>query len=284
MLRIGFIDLFIDEWHADRYPAWFRDAPRAKEFTLGHAWEEKPLEGRMPLEQWCARYGMTPAASIAEVVENSDAICVLAPANPEEHERLASLALESGKPLYIDKPFAPDLATARRIFDKARRHHTPLMSSSALRYGRELRDAARREFATERPTFIATTGGGRSFEEYGIHQLEMVVSQLGIGADAVRCTHCADGVQAYEIRYRDGRRHARLNYHPRFSMGFSLAGPAGGATSANGTDMFPALLADMMDFFATGVSPIPEAETLEIVALLEAAVKSRASRDWEAIP
>ena len=34
MKKIGFIDLFIDEWHANNYPKWFRKAPRAADIEL----------------------------------------------------------------------------------------------------------------------------------------------------------------------------------------------------------------------------------------------------------
>ena len=126
--KIGFIDLFIDEWHANNYPKWFREAKRSNEFELGYAWEESTMEGRRNLQQWCAEMGMTPACSMEEAGEKSDCICVLAPANPEVHERLAAFALKSGKPVYIDKPFAESLATAERIFETAEKYNTPLMS------------------------------------------------------------------------------------------------------------------------------------------------------------
>ena len=48
MKKIGFIDLFIDEWHANNYPNWFRTAPRAAEFDLGYAWEEKTKNETRP--------------------------------------------------------------------------------------------------------------------------------------------------------------------------------------------------------------------------------------------
>ena len=57
--KIGFIDLFIDEWHANNYPKWFREAPRAAEFELGYAWEEQNRGGR-PLDKWCSDFGMIP--------------------------------------------------------------------------------------------------------------------------------------------------------------------------------------------------------------------------------
>ena len=161
MKKIGFIDLFIDEWHANNYPQWFREAPRAGEFELGYAWEEKTQPGGRSLEKWCEDFRMTPGRCIEEVIEKSDCICVLAPSNPEVHERLADLPLRSGKPLYIDKPFADSRAAAERIFALAEKHGTPLMSSSALRFGDELISG---KLQAMKPTLFSTTGGGRSFD------------------------------------------------------------------------------------------------------------------------
>ena len=120
--KIGFIDLFIDEWHSNNYPGYFASAPRWSEFELMYAWEKEPFPGRRALKEWCTDNNMIPASSIAEVVEKCDAICVLAPANPEVHEELADLPLRSGKPLYIDKPFTNSLEAAERIFEKAEKY------------------------------------------------------------------------------------------------------------------------------------------------------------------
>ena len=66
MKKLGFIDLFIDEWHANNYPAWIKTARRGTEFELAYAWEKAPQNGR-PLEKWCADFGVTPLKSMEEV-------------------------------------------------------------------------------------------------------------------------------------------------------------------------------------------------------------------------
>ena len=180
MKKLGFIDLFIDEWHANNYPAWIKTARRGTEFELAYAWEKAPQNGR-PLEKWCADFGVTPLKSMEEVVEKSDAVFVLAPSNPEVHRELAEIPLKSGKPVFVDKPFAPSKADAEAMFELAAKHNTPLMSSSALRFSTEL-DAYRNKPGT---TYMETTGGGRSFWEYSIHQIEMIVSVLGTGAKRI---------------------------------------------------------------------------------------------------
>ena len=271
---IGFIDLYINNWHANNYPAWFRTAKRADEFELGYAYEETPAPGSPSLEAWCEKSGMRPAHDIETVVANSDCLCVLAPNNPEAHDRLAALPLAAGKPLYIDKSFAPDKATAARFFETARRHGTPLMSTSALRYGEEF-VAMMKQFE-KRPIHVTATGGGRSFGEYSIHQIEMEVIALGVGARSVtRLPGCA--TELYAVRYADGIRSALLSYNPKADFTLTAFGEDRVANAPGATNMFPHLIDAMLDFYATGVSTVPEAETIEVAAIREAAIKAQAA-------
>lgn len=265
--KIGFIDLFIDEWHSNHYPAWFKTAPHGAKFELGYAWEEKPFPGRRELKQWCAENRMIPATSIAEVVEKSDAVCVLAPANPEAHERLAELALRSGKPLYIDKPFTDSLATAERIFAVAEKHGTPLMSSSALRFGDELQSGKLQEM---KPVIFNTTGGGRSYAEYAIHQLEMIVSVMGIEVEEMRLTGDEKKLSLV-LQYSRGRV-ATLAYAPSLPFTLSAANATKSQVCQAENRTFENLTAAILDFFATGKSSIRKEETLCIASLLERSV------------
>ena len=159
MKKIGMIDLHIDEWHANHYPEWFRTAAGGEAFELAGAWEESPAPGGKPLETWCREMGIPAEHNLERLVENCDVLCILAPSNPEVHERLAEIPLASGKPVYLDKPFAPDRATAERLFARAERYHTRLCSSSALRFSDEWLAAG--DF---RPQFLETRGGGSSFD------------------------------------------------------------------------------------------------------------------------
>ena len=266
--RIGFIDLFIDEWHANNYPQWFRTARRADEFELGLAWEEKAKEGGRALPQWCAELGMTPAKTLEEVVEDSDCICVLAPSNPEVHERLGDVPLRSGKPLYMDKPFANSKAAAERIFALAEKHHTPLMSSSALRFGDELISGKLQEM---KPFLFCTTGGGRSFDEYGIHQLEMIVSIMGTDVRNMKLTGDPEKLSLI-LEYGDGRL-AQISY-ARLMLPFTVIASNGKAAEVcpDIHNTFQNLIGAMLDFFATGKSIIPKEQTICIADLLERSV------------
>lgn len=274
--KIGFVDLFIDEWHANNYPAWIKAAPRADEFELAYAWQAEQREGLKTLEAWCAEFGAAPCSSLEELVEKSDVIFVLAPSNPEVHEQLAELPLKSGKCVYIDKPFAPDKAAAERMFALADQYGTKMFSSSALRFGSEIA-AVRKAIAPADVDVMNTRGGGRSFEEYAIHQAEMIVSVMGTGiADVMQCGH--GRTQHCVIRYQDGRR-AAMTLNPGSPFSVAVYTQDKTETISEMGDFFPNLLASILDFFATGNTPVDRKETIEIAALLRTAIDAQKTPD-----
>lgn len=271
--KIGFIDLFIDEWHANNYPKWIRESALKDEFDVAYAWEKYTPAGKKDLKAWCAEQGVTPVASIAEVVEKSDCICVLAPSNPEVHEELAELPLKSGKPVYVDKPFAPNGEAAKRMFDLAAKYNTPLMSSSALRFGTEIMELQQKNIGS---LFVSTCGGGGNFPEYAIHQIEMIVSLMGVGAKELQV--CGNDKRlTVAVRYGDGRL-ANMNYSAFW--GFTLNAAAEGnavAQISTMSNIFPNLLQKILEFYKSGTNPIPVAETIEIATILDAVVKGMAN-------
>ena len=95
--------------------------------------------------------------------------------------------LKYGKNTYIDKTFAPDFATAKKIFDIAENYGTKFFSSSALRYAPELENV-------KGACSLITTGGGSNFEEYIIHQTEMMIKTLGTDPKSVK-TENFDGFE-----------------------------------------------------------------------------------------
>jgi len=283
MKKIGFIDYYLDEWHANNYPAMIRNGAFKDRMDVALAWEEIHPEGRKHIDQWCSEFKVAKAQSIEQVVEESDYIIVLSPDNSERHEDLADLPLKSGKPVYIDKPIAPSLAIAERIYAKAEKYNTPLMSSSALRFGSNLQKALKNEFAGERPSFVATLGD-LPFHIYAIHQIEMVVVLLGTGAKRVM-QFGSEYSKAMAIDYGDNRR-AVIDLLP--GQPFQLRATYGDGKLLTITDMddiFVKFVEGMLQFFETGVSPVPVAETLEVAALIEAGSTALATPDiWVPLP
>ena len=180
MKKIGFIDYYIDEWHANNYPAWIEKACAEKgtQYKVSYCFAELDVSLKYggTTDEWCEKFGVTKCESIDELCEKSDVIVILAPSNPETHLGYAEAALKYGKPTYIDKTFAPDTATARKIFELAAKYNTPFFSTSALRYASEL-------CAVDSPKQMMVMGGGSNFPEYSVHLCEMVVKKMGGGVN-----------------------------------------------------------------------------------------------------
>ena len=123
-MKIGFIDYYLDEWHANNYPQMIKDLSGGKyEVAYGYGMIDSPLGG-MTNREWAEKNRITLLSDIEEVIAKSDCLIVLSPDNPEMHEELCRLPLQSRKPVYVDKTFAPDRACAERIFAHAKAHQT----------------------------------------------------------------------------------------------------------------------------------------------------------------
>ena len=276
MKKIGFVDYYINEWHANNYVGWIKEASEklGEDFEVKYAFAEldkDPNEG-MTTDEWCKKYGVQKCDSIDELCEKSDYIIVLAPSNPETHLRLAEPVLKYGKNTYIDKTFAPDFATANRIFNIAKAHGTKFFSSSALRYAPELEN-------TKGAVFMVTTGGGSNFEEYIIHQTEMIIKTLGTDAKRVKSESIGDGSRTVYVEFTSGKR-AEMLYAPdnSFTVDVKFADGKAYTEKVNDGIIFAELIKDMIRFFTDGKTSFDTAETLAVSRVREAAVKS--SGNW----
>ncbi len=271
MTRIGFIDYYLSEWHANNYPAWIRryNEEHGTDFEIAYGWGESdvsPVTGKTTTE-WCAEFGVTACGSIAEVCEKSDVLMILAPSDPDRHLPYAKVVLPFGKPTYIDKTFAPDLATAKEIFALAEQYGTPFFSISALRYAEELHgiDAA---------TNVIVSGGGNNFAEYLIHPLEMAVHMMGTDAARVRTER--QGSQ-YLVRADFGSgRFATVVFAPKAKFAAEVECADGTHLHATiRSEYFYALISDICRFFTERTLSFDPTETLTVAALREAALYSR---------
>ena len=269
MKTIGFIDYFLNEWHANEYPAMIRayNEKNGTDYQVKYAWEETSTLGGMTTEEWCEKYGAQPCASIEEVCEKSDFVVVLAPSNPEKHLAYAKAVFACGKNPYIDKTFAPDYATAKAIFGLANEYGVQFFSSSALRYASELNAY----MGTANTVF--TTGGGSNFDEYIIHQIEMAVKCLGVGAEQVRYTKNADQ-EWVEVAYANGKV-AKMMFAPCMPFAVTVADENGSNYLPIESAFFDGLIADMLHFFATGEKSFDGAQTLEVIKIREGAIQAK---------
>lgn len=274
MKTIGFVDYFIDEWHSNNYIAWVKELCQKNgyDFEVKYAWAEADtFEGKMSTEEWCSEKGIEKCNSIEELCEKSDYIMILAPANPEKHLKYAETVLKYEKNTYIDKTFAPSLCEAKKIYELGEKYNTAFFSTSALRYSSELDGFDEIIGAT-------VMGGGRSFEEYIVHQIEMLVKLMGVGADKVKVF--SSGKQRLcSIKYKDGR-YGFLEYSDCNPFAF-LAEDKNGIDCRKNieSDYFKALLGSILDFFLSGKPPFEKEQTLEVIAMRDALIKAEQHPD-----
>ncbi len=268
MIKIGFIDYYLDEWHANNYPAWIKEAA-GDEMEVAYCWGEiDHPEGGLTNAAWAEKYGVTLCETIDELIEKSDVLCVLAPNNPETHERLSEKALKSGKTTYIDKTFAPDLETAKRIFALADEYKTPAMTTSALRYAEEYEGINKEALKS-----IASIGGGMP-EVYMIHQIEPLVMLFGTDAKRV-CNTLTPECPVYTIEFESGKKASMVcsEAYCSFMMSLNFEGAAPKFVTVK-SDFFRNFIKNLVVFYKTGEVLIPHEQTLAVMAIREACIKA----------
>jgi len=268
MKKIGFVDFYISEWHANNYPAWINEKCKelGLDYTVAYAWAEQydsPVDNRNT-DEWCKDFGVTRCETLEELCEKSDVILVLSPSNPEKHLGYAKTVLKYGKRTYIDKTFAPNIDHAQKIFDIAKEYNTPFFSSSALRYSTELD-------GIDNVTEAVIYGNGGSVNEYIVHEIEMLVKKLGIGATAVKA-ETVGAEKYFFIKYDDGRS-GMLNYGD-YDFAFLLKNGKDKLKMRIKSDFFKGLMADILRFYETGKTSFDINETLEVIKIRDAVLKA----------
>ena len=263
-MKVGFIDYYLDEWHANHYPQWLKEASNGEiEVTIAYALIDSPIGGRTT-QKWCSDMGIAQAASIEEVIEKSDALVVLSPDNCEMHEQLCQLPLRSGKPTYVDKTFAPDYETAKRIFDIAEASGTPCYSTSALRYAAEYQGIENVQ--------AISSWGPNEFETYAIHQLEPIMMLM---RGEPRRVQYLPGEKGYSmaIEFKDGRC-ATLCGGGDAPFAMQIRTENGEKKIEVKSDMFRYFMQHLVAFFRDPKQIVPHEETLRIMAVRGAGVKA----------
>lgn len=282
-LKIGIIDYFIDEFHATYYVPWIRESALAGDFEIALAWEHHARPDGRDLQTWCKDLDVTPADSLQQVLDTCDCFCVLAPSNPEVHEWLVEPVLKTGKPVYLDKPFASTRAAAENIFAMADKYNAPLWSSSALRFSDEIIKAKNELFEGKPCEFASVMGGGSSMEEYLIHLVEMLVVLQGADAQKVMYS----GKEKNDVLFLDygDNRRGMITMLPR--LGYLMLARDGEKVvfeNSAATDIFGRLIREMLTFFKTGVEPVRREETIAIAYIVEMMLKAaKKPGEWLAL-
>jgi hypothetical protein len=275
MKKIGFIDYYLSEWHANNYPDWINDISNesGNDYKVAYAYAEKDISPRdnVTTDEWCSKFGAEKCTSIEEICEKSDYLFILAPDTPHKHLEYAEKVLKYKKPTYIDKTFAPNLTEAKAIFKIANKYNTPMFSTSALRCADELNQF-------DKPVYsVITTGGGKSLEVYIIHQIEMIERLMGIGAKKVMSLSNGKNASIY-IDYGNGR-NALINFSSSYSFSVNVEFDKDSIEPCCykpiSSTFFQNLMRQILKMFETGIPYVKEDQTMEVIAVRDACIKSQ---------
>jgi predicted dehydrogenase len=209
-------------------------------------------------------------ATVEELNRAVDFFMILAPSNPETHLELCERVFPHRKPTYVDKTFAPDLRTARRIFDLADRFGVPMQTTSALRHTNVQRHVE--EAGREKVRHMVTWGGGSSFGEYAIHPLELAISCMGPEVERMM-VRGDDPNRQLLLDFSRGRS-AVVNVYTKARTPYAAA-----VTTTEATHLLPVesgqiflnTAAAILDLFEKGRPDIDRNETLAIRRILDMA-------------
>ncbi len=272
MKKIGLIDYFLDEAHAYIYPDSIKKTSNG-ELVIAYAYGEidNPNPGRKTNDEYFREHpDIIRCNSIEEIVEKSDCLLIASPDNCEQHERLCQIPLRSGKPTYIDKTFAPDKATAERIFAIAEEYGTPCFSSSALRYATEYEN-----IDTSKITAICTFGPV-GYEIYAIHQLEPVMMLMKAMPDRVMRMD-TDKWTGMVVHFEDGRYATIACYETDSPFITNICCTDQSKCLTIESDYFTRCTEDLCRFYLTGEAKVPHEDTIAIMAALGAGRKAAAT-------
>lgn len=267
---------------------------------ITHLWTDNPAEAAD-----VATASLIPhiAARPEDVIGQVDAVFI-ATDDGFDHVRRAHPFLEAGLPVFVDKPLALTIEDLR-TFIAWERSGRRLLSSSGLRYAPELRPYLA---GTSNPAIgdLRWMSGVtcKTWERYGIHLLEPLFLVVGPGFVSVRLeTDAVAGIQLPPVASATARdpgnpasaRPATVEVaHLTHRSGVQITLPViydGGATfgtmhlcgtAGQATVRFPdtysafrGQLLSFIDYVRTGVAPYPFAETIELMAVLIAGIRSR---------
>lgn len=278
MLRIGFADYYLDNWHANYYPGFLREAiaKYGYDAQVTSAYALRDCEGGLTTGQWCRKNHVRQAGSMEELIDHVDAIMVMAADNSQWKEEVCWQPLASGKPVFVDKTFAPDLETGKKFFAHARQHHTPVFSSSAQRYCASILDyLARRAGSTQ---FMSTVGP-HDLSNYAVHQFEPIVAVMGTGVKQVKSFAVGEKVTLLILDYGDGRLASFTQTpNPWAEFNFMVSDGEKGER-LDSSDFYINTMKAILDFFETKEAPVAEEETLEVLSLIDTAKLARKTPD-----
>lgn len=226
------------------------------------------------LEKWAVRTEPTIESLLAGV----DAVLIES-VDGRPHLEQARAVIAAGKPLFIDKPLAGSLKDALQIFKLAEAAKVPVFSASSYRFYDTIKEVQRTDAGEVRsvisfgPCTLEPTHPDLFW--YGIHPTEALFTVLGKGCESVSRTQ-TESTELVTGVWKDGRMGVLhgLRKGPTPHRVIVFGSKAVVEQKVGASDYAP-LVAEIVNFFQTGVPPVSAEETINMFAFMEAADESK---------
>ena len=248
-----------------------KDMLQIRGARVTHIWTDDPADA-----QHVARASLIPhvVERPEDVIGQVDAVIV---ATDKGHEHVARCRpfVEAGLPIFVDKPLTdnePDLVQ----FSEWVRAGKRIMSSSCMRYTKEYAPYRLSTHELGQLRFVTITTP-KSWERYGIHALEGIFPILGPGFISARNTGSQDrNIVHFKHQCGADVLVAAINdMYGAFGV-LTLAGTSGHVEVASRDSFyaFKAQLQAFVDYLRTGQRPFPFSETVELMKMVIAGIRS----------
>ncbi|MCC6124631.1 MAG: Gfo/Idh/MocA family oxidoreductase [Pirellulales bacterium] len=239
-----------------------------------HVWCDDPADAARVARAACIPQAVRRAEDVIGCV---DAV-IIGTDKGGEHVDRARPFVEAGLPVFIDKPLC-DREDHLRQFVAWRREGKAFLSSSCMRYAEEFRAAREQMTAVVgRPRLITMTTP-KSWERYGIHALEGVYGLLPPGGWLSAANTGTERANVVHLRHDCGADAVLAAVDDMVGAFCKLAIYGTQGTMAAGFEntffAFKAQLAAFIDYLRTGEPPFPFAETVELMKIVIAGIRSR---------
>lgn len=222
-----------------------------------------------------ADMGIEIVDSIDTLLTKVDAV-FLESVDGRKHLEQVLPVFRAGKPVFIDKPLAGNLADALAIDLLAKKYNARWFSSSSLRFSADT-IRWREDPKLKAEVRGASSWGPCSLEAthtdlywYGVHGVETLYTAMGTGCQTVTRAH-TEGTDFVVGQWENGRigtfrgiRDGKADY------GLVVYG-AKGIEVGGKYDGYAPLVMRALDFFAGGDAPVEPQETIEMFTFMEAA-------------
>ena len=218
-----------------------------------------------------------------EIVTQISAMCgkvdgiLLESVDGRKHLAQFKEAAKCGKPVFIDKPLAASYAEAKEIARIAKASNVPWFSASSLRWAEilpALKSPKNQTVVVWGPGPLESTHQ-LDLSWYAIHPIEMLFTVMGTGC--VEVTRTVSTNDVITCKWKDGRLGTVNVLRPYGDYGGMAFREKEIVTTPKYKHVYGPMLAELVKFFATGVPPISNEETMELFGFMDAAQRSKES-------